>query len=97
MRAGYGKNTRELLAQKVTPLTVIDFCGLPIFDATTYPSILLVKKRRPAAETKAVVATFADQAQLQDIEGSLSEAGFSMPVIALKKDGWTLERPECCD
>jgi hypothetical protein len=44
MRAGYGKNTRRLLATEVTPKVVIDFCDLPIFDATTYPSIILVEK-----------------------------------------------------
>ena len=48
MRAGYGKNTRELLTEKVSLKTVIDFCDLPIFDATTYPSILFVEKRPPA-------------------------------------------------
>ncbi|MEW6110181.1 MAG: N-6 DNA methylase [Nitrospirota bacterium] len=45
MRAGYGKNTRELLTKDVTPITVIDFCDLPIFDATTYPAIVLVEKK----------------------------------------------------
>ena len=44
MRAGYGKNTRKLLAMQATPKIVIDFCDLPIFDATTYPSIILVEK-----------------------------------------------------
>ncbi|MFZ3137130.1 MAG: TaqI-like C-terminal specificity domain-containing protein [Thermodesulfovibrionales bacterium] len=44
MRAGYGKNTRKLLATQVTPKVIIDFCDLPIFDATTYPSIILVEK-----------------------------------------------------
>ncbi|MEW5949676.1 MAG: TaqI-like C-terminal specificity domain-containing protein [Thermodesulfobacteriota bacterium] len=44
MRAGYGKNTRKLLAMQVTPKVIIDFCDLPIFDATTYPSIILVEK-----------------------------------------------------
>ena len=44
MRAGYGKNTRKLLATQVTPKVVIDFSDLPIFDSTTYPSIILVQK-----------------------------------------------------
>jgi methylase of polypeptide subunit release factors len=44
MRAGYGKNTRTLLTTEATPKIVIDFCDLPIFDATTYPSVLLVEK-----------------------------------------------------
>lgn len=45
MRAGYGKNTRELLTTLAKPLMVLDFGDLPIFDeATTYPSIVMVEK-----------------------------------------------------
>lgn len=43
MRASYGKNTRRLLAKEVTPKQIIDFGDLPVFDATTYPSIILVQ------------------------------------------------------
>jgi type I restriction-modification system DNA methylase subunit len=94
MRAGYGKNTRELLSQKVTPKTVIDFCDLPIFDATTYPSILLVENRRPAQAQTTLAATFTDEAQLERIEETLDAVGFSMPLTALRNEGWTLEQPE---
>lgn len=45
MRAGYGKNTRDLLTMQAKPLMVLDFGDLPIFDeATTYPSIVMVEK-----------------------------------------------------
>lgn len=45
MRAGYGKNTRDLLTTQAKPLMVLDFGDLPIFDeATTYPSIVMVEK-----------------------------------------------------
>lgn len=94
MRAGYGKNTRELLSQKVTPKAVIDFCDLPIFDATTYPSILLVENRRPAQAKTTLAATFTDAAQLERIEETLDAVGFSMPLTALRNEGWTLEQPE---
>jgi type I restriction-modification system DNA methylase subunit len=94
MRAGYGKNTRELLALKVTPKTIIDFCDLPIFDATTYPSILLVENRRPAKEQTTLAATFTDASQLERIEETLDVVGFFMPLTALRKEGWTLEQPE---
>jgi hypothetical protein len=46
MRAGYGRNTRELLTSGATPLMVLDFGDLPVFEeATTYPSIVMVEKR----------------------------------------------------
>lgn len=94
MRAGYGKNTRELLTEKVSLKTVIDFCDLPIFDATTYPSILLVEKRPPAGKDTTIAATFTDASQLERIEETLGTVGFPMPVSSLRKEGWTLERPE---
>ncbi|HDH05146.1 MAG TPA: hypothetical protein ENH01_05450 [Nitrospirae bacterium] len=103
MRAGYGKNTRNLLAKEVTPKVVIDFCDLPIFDATTYPAILLVEKRNSPPLKKGdsggffdkfLAATFTDIAQLDQLERTLSEIGFPMPVSALKEEGWNLERPE---
>jgi type I restriction-modification system DNA methylase subunit len=94
MRAGYGKNTRELLTEKVSLKTVIDFCDLPIFDATTYPSILLVEKRPPAEKETTLAATFTDASQLERIEETLGTVGFPMPVSSLRKEGWSLERPE---
>ncbi|MBI5185417.1 MAG: Eco57I restriction-modification methylase domain-containing protein [Nitrospinae bacterium] len=93
MRAGYGKNTRELLANKAVPRLVIDFGDLPIFDATTYPSILLLGKNA-GAETEFLAATFTQTEQLEKMEETLTGIGFSMPVSSLKPEGWNLERPE---
>ncbi len=51
MRAGYGKNTRNLLTTQAKPLMVLDFGDLPIFDeATTYPSIVMVEKATPSPQ-----------------------------------------------
>jgi hypothetical protein len=94
MRAGYGKNTRVLLTTRATPKLVIDFGDLPIFDATTYPSILLIEKREPEETDKTIAATFTDSSQLERLEETLSGIAFSMPVKALRKEGWNLERPE---
>lgn len=94
MRAGDGKNTRVLLTTLVTPKLLIDFGDLPIFDATTYPSILLVQKQRPDAHDKATVATFMETEQLEKLEETLDQITFPMPVTSLKKEGWNLERPE---
>lgn len=97
MRAGYGRNTRALLAGEATPKIVIDFGDLPIFDATTYPSILLVEKSKPEAAGKTLVATFTDRSQLERLDETLAAAGFSMPIDTLKAEGWTLERPDVLD
>ena len=101
MRASYGRNTRRLLTEKVTPRQIIDFGDLPIFDATTYPSIILVQKNRlPSASMgegrgggDIEVATFTDIAQIEKPGRALKEIGFALPPGALKVEGWTLERP----
>ncbi|OPX98171.1 MAG: Modification methylase PaeR7I [Syntrophorhabdus sp. PtaB.Bin006] len=94
MRAAYGKNTRQLLATDVTPRVIIDFCDLPIFDATTYPSILLVEKTKPNKEEGVRIATFTDSKGLEALEETLEAISFSVPVKALKTEGWALEQPE---
>jgi hypothetical protein len=94
MRAGYGKNTRWFLTTEITPKFIIDFGDLPIFDATTYPSIFLLEKRKPQGQDNIHVATFTEEPQLDRIEKTLSDIAFPMPLSALREEGWTLERPE---
>lgn len=101
MRAGYGKNTRAFLTTKVTPKFIIDFGDLPIFDATTYPSIILIEKtshQPPFGKGGPggifLAATFTDQLQLGRIEKTLLDIAFPMPLSALREEGWNLERPE---
>jgi adenine-specific DNA-methyltransferase len=94
MRAAYGKNTRELLTTKAAPKLVIDFGDLPIFDATTYPAILLLEKNVPQPEEKATAATFTEKKQIEQVENTLADIGFPMKISALNKQGWNLEPPE---
>jgi hypothetical protein len=105
MRAGYGKNTRELLTTLASPLMVLDFGDLPIFDeATTYPSIVMVQnvgaKQASSASPDSrgnrdfFTATFTNSDQLTSFDKTLATIGFTMPVAALRSEGWTLERPE---
>lgn len=114
MRAGYGKNTRELLTTQARPLMVLDFGDLAIFDeATTYPSIVMVERSgedcKPAPVNgkkggrvtdpplqghQFIAATLTEPEQLTRFAETLPDVGFSMPVSALRLEGWTLERPE---
>ena len=110
MRAGYGKNTRDLLTTLAKPLLVIDFTDLQLFDeATTYPAIVLLKKlatrgvtvgrkKTAAAPTPQdgafFTATLSDPDQLTRFDETLATIGFEMPIAALRSDGWTLERPD---
>ena len=94
MRAAYGGNTRKFLTTTATPKVIIDFGDLPIFDATTYPAILLLKKGRPVSKSEIRAATFTEEKEIHSVHKTLTEKGFSMPVAALKQDGWNLEPPE---
>ncbi len=94
MRAGYGKNMRVFLTTQATPKTIIDFGDLPIFDATTYPAILLIEKISPAGSEKAIAATFTEPSQLKRVEETLDQIGFPMSILAPKEEGWNLESQE---
>jgi TaqI-like C-terminal specificity domain/Eco57I restriction-modification methylase len=95
MRAAYGENTRNLLTSKATPMVIIDFGDLPIFeDATTYPAVFLLKKGIPKEESLASVACFTSMEQVGKIVETMGEIGFNMPVSSLKTEGWTLERAD---
>jgi hypothetical protein len=105
MRAGYGKNTRQFLTTAAVPRLVLDFGDLPIFDATTYPSIVMVERVgaqfiAPAGGINAaptqtfLAATFTEPEQLHSLDETIAAIGFTMPVSALSPEGWSLERPD---
>jgi hypothetical protein len=47
-RAGYGAKLRELFFREIQVVSVVDFGDTPIFDATTYPAVLILKNDSPA-------------------------------------------------
>jgi hypothetical protein len=79
-------------------------------EATTYPSIVMVEKRpavetngggpkmnttsAPTPDHHFIAATFTDPDQLSRFDEVLPSVSFSMPVSALRFEGWTLERPD---
>ncbi len=94
MRAAYGVNTRKLLSTEATPRVVIDFGDLSVFDATTYPAILVVQNGKPKSNSTIKAATFSEKKQIHQVNKSLTEIGFPLPVKALTSEGWNLEPPE---
>lgn len=94
MRAGYGKNTRQLLTAQAKPRMILDFGDLPIFEATTYPSILLIEKTKTEENDYAVTMVMENPQQIEEISQTVAEKGFPMPVKSLSDDGWALEQPE---
>ncbi len=94
MRAAYGVNTRSLLVTEARPKVVIDFGDLPVFDATTYPAILVVQKATSKSGSSLRAVTFTEEKEIHHVNKSLTERGFPIPVKALTSEGWNLEPPE---
>jgi len=93
MRAGYGKTLRRLLGQKVTLRTVIDFGDLPIFEATTYPTVLVVRNRAPTSDHAAQALTVDDMAVVGHLADAVRTHAWPQPQASLRPDGWTLVPP----
>jgi len=93
MRAGYGATLRKLLGQDATLRTVIDFGDLPVFEATTYPTVLVIGKR-PPEEGHAVQALVVDDiAVVQHIAETVRGQAWAQEQAALRVEGWSLVRP----
>ncbi|MFH1928976.1 MAG: TaqI-like C-terminal specificity domain-containing protein, partial [Chloroflexota bacterium] len=95
MRARYGDGLRRLLTQDGTLLTVIDFGDLPIFEATTYPCVLVARNSRPSAGEESVQAlNVRSMATLERLADAARHEGWLQPQRTLRSEGWALERPE---
>jgi hypothetical protein len=94
MRAGYGKTLRRLLGQDVTLRTVIDFGDLPVFEATTYPTVLVMRKQAPDKNHTLQALTVDEIAVVNHLPSVVRERAWPQPQASLRRDGWTLVRPE---
>jgi len=90
MRADYGKGLREMLGTK-TLHTVIDFGELPVFAASTDPSIVVLSKTPPPKTAATLVAVIKSEADIYRLLPALVERGESILQADLKSEGWTLE------
>jgi hypothetical protein len=96
MRAGYGKTFRAWLnhvpvkgKQTGNPVhldQIVDFGDLPVFEATAYPAIVLLKKDRPAATFRA-----AEPRALPDRDLAAHLRFFDTDLTLLDNEsGWSL-------
>ena len=92
IRANYGEKLRQFLATKTTLHTLIDFGDLPVFDATTYPMIVIGQKQRPHDhDIKVLEITSKDDVHL--LHQKLEDM-YPIPQKALSSEGWQLTSPE---
>lgn len=93
MRAGYGERLRRLLAGQTSVQTVIDFGDLPVFDATTYPTVLVLRKAAPAAEQATQTLVVEEIGVVQRLVEEVKERAWVQTQTSLKPSGWTLVPP----
>ncbi len=94
-RAGYGEALRTYLRDNTWLKTLIDFGDLPIFEATTYPCVLVTANRRPGdGETRMQALNVSSMATLERLADAVQRDGWPQPQRSLHPDGWALERPE---
>jgi adenine-specific DNA-methyltransferase len=94
MRAGYGETLRRLLGQEVTLRTVIDFGDLPVFEATTYPTVLVMRNHPPTKDHAVQALTVDDMSMVHHLADAVRIDAWPQPQASLRTDGWTLVRPE---
>ncbi|RLC69862.1 MAG: hypothetical protein DRI81_19905 [Chloroflexi bacterium] len=93
-RAGYGKPLRAYLRGNTRLKTVIDFGDLPIFEATTYPCVLVAAARPPDDEATVQALNVNRVATLERLADAVQRDGWPQLQQSLRQDGWALQPPQ---
>jgi len=94
-RAGYGKKLRTYLQENTKLETVIDFGDLPVFEATTYPCVLVISNRAPnTGEDTLRALNVRDIETIEHLPEAARKEGWPQPQRSLRREGWSLEQPE---
>ncbi|MBI4640176.1 MAG: Eco57I restriction-modification methylase domain-containing protein, partial [Candidatus Tectomicrobia bacterium] len=91
-RAGYGEKLRRFLTEKTAIINLIDFGDLPVFEATTYPCVLVAKRLNgESRETVVRARTIASEDELRRFEDVFRSSAIDMPQSSLSVEGWRIE------
>ncbi|MEI2607198.1 MAG: Eco57I restriction-modification methylase domain-containing protein [Candidatus Promineifilaceae bacterium] len=90
-RAGYGQKLRTFLTSKTIIHQLIDFGDAPVFDATAYPSIILVQKG-VSHDHHLAAFNWEPGPPISDFAAIYRARHFTMPQNSLTSDGWRLEQ-----
>ena len=89
-RSGYGKNLRGFLSTKTTIEQIIDFGDAPVFDAITYPSIIVLRKSLPN-QNNTRIYTWNPNDQIDKFSAVVTSSSSTINQKELTADGWRLE------
>jgi len=94
-RSGYGEKLRAYLRDNTKLKTVIDFGDLPVFEATTYPCVLVISNRSPEdGRSTAQALNVRNIETIEHLPNAVAHEGWQQPQRSLRREGWALERPE---
>lgn len=89
-KSGYGKGLRQLLsAQRIK--TLIDFCELPVFAASTDPMITIISKNSMQSDYEFPVLVVKNEAEFCSLPQSVTFRAVKYKPAQLKTEGWSLE------
>lgn len=92
MRANYGQNLRRFLKAQGALRVLVDFGDLPVFDATAYPSILLIQKTEP--DGTFLACSVKTPGEFQQLEETLRHKAIQMSQGNLPDNSvWSIEEP----
>ena len=92
MRAGYGEKLRGFFAKNVSPLLLIDFAGVQVFDsATVDTNILLFEKAGNKGATKSCIATSLTKDGLINLSDFIQQT--SCECSFTTHDSWVILTP----
>ena len=91
-RSGYGKKLRQFLSSKATVHQVIDFGDAPVFEAISYPSIIIASKAK-SESTQTEVFTWKQGPQIEEFASVVASGRYPIAQSELTADGWHLESP----
>jgi hypothetical protein len=89
-RSGYGKKLREFLSTKTTIEQIIDFGDAPVFDAITYPSIIVLRKS-PPRQNEARIFTWNPAEQIEKFSIVVASNSSTVSQKELTANSWHLE------
>jgi hypothetical protein len=87
LRANYGKAMRQCL-KKQHIVEIVDFGDQPVFSqATTYPCIIVIQNKQPAATFSSTIIKNLD---FSDLSSYVQEQRYEVQQEALNDAGWSL-------
>jgi len=90
-RAGYGKKLRTFLTQHTALLDLLDFGDYPIFQAITYPSIIVAQKRREIGDEWIVPSlNWPADEELTDITAVHHAQATQLNQVELSAEAWRI-------